>query len=78
MQIDRCASKRQGAFLRIEEQDYRLPEPLFSLVEAIDGFAAADTVARRQIEPTRKVAFGLPTAHIGATLGDDGFAPSAH
>ncbi len=36
-------SERQGAFLLVEGQKYRLPEPLFSLCEAIDTFAAAGT-----------------------------------
>jgi len=35
--------KRQGAFLAVEGQNYRLPEPLFALVKAIDDFAAANT-----------------------------------
>jgi hypothetical protein len=35
--------ERQGAFLAVEGQTYRLPDPLFSLVNAIDDFAAADT-----------------------------------
>src|SRR6266511_1861104 len=35
-------AEREGAFLRVEGQSYRLPDPLFSLVEAIDAFAAAD------------------------------------
>jgi hypothetical protein len=35
--------RRRGAFLHIEEREYRLPEPLFGLVEAIDDFTAAGT-----------------------------------
>jgi hypothetical protein len=31
--------QRRGAFLHIEEREYRLPEPLFGLVQAIDDFA---------------------------------------
>ncbi len=36
-------SERQGAFLLVEGQKYRLPEPLFSLCEAIDTFAMVET-----------------------------------
>ncbi len=35
--------KREGAFLFVEGSEYRLPEPLFSLVAAIDAFASDDT-----------------------------------
>jgi hypothetical protein len=35
--------ERDGAFLHVEGQKYRLPEPLYSLCEAIEAFAAADT-----------------------------------
>ncbi|UPK02824.1 SNF2-related protein [Bradyrhizobium sp. 170] len=33
-------TKRDGAFLLVNDQRYRIPEPLFSLIEAIDSFAA--------------------------------------
>jgi hypothetical protein len=36
-------AERQGAFVDIEGQEYRLPEPLFSLLESLQAFAAADT-----------------------------------
>jgi superfamily II DNA or RNA helicase len=36
--------EREGAFLFVEGDEYRLPEPLFSLVSAIDDFASADTM----------------------------------
>jgi hypothetical protein len=36
-------AERQGAFVDIEGQEYRLPEPLFSIVESIQQFAAANT-----------------------------------
>ena len=35
--------EREGAFLFVEGSEYRLPEPLFGLVSAIDAFASADT-----------------------------------
>jgi HJR/Mrr/RecB family endonuclease/superfamily II DNA or RNA helicase len=34
---------REGAFLSLEGANYRVPEPLFSIIEAADAFAAADT-----------------------------------
>ena len=35
--------EREGAFLFVEGSEYRLPEPLFGLVSAIDAFASDDT-----------------------------------
>jgi superfamily II DNA or RNA helicase len=35
---------RQGAFLSVNGEWYRLPQPLFDLVEAIDSFATPDSV----------------------------------
>jgi hypothetical protein len=35
--------ERHGAFLAVEGRAYRLPEPLFSLLNAIDDFSAANT-----------------------------------
>jgi SNF2 family DNA or RNA helicase len=35
--------ERDGAFLLVEGNEYRLPEPLFSLVSAIDDFASNET-----------------------------------
>ena len=35
--------ERHGAFLAVEGQDHRLPEPLFSFLKAIDAFSAANT-----------------------------------
>jgi hypothetical protein len=37
-------AERQGAFLLVEGQKCRLPEPLFSLCEAIDTFAVAGPI----------------------------------
>ena len=36
-------AERDGALLLVEGQKYRLPEPLFSLCEAIDTFSEAET-----------------------------------
>jgi hypothetical protein len=36
-------ANREGAFLLVDGQMCRLPEPLFGLVEAMDAFAATDT-----------------------------------
>jgi hypothetical protein len=36
-------SERNGALVRIDDLPYRIPEPLFSLIEAIDAFQKADT-----------------------------------
>ena len=35
--------RRQGAFLDVEGHEYRLPEPLFSLVKSLEAFAATNT-----------------------------------
>jgi superfamily II DNA or RNA helicase len=37
-------ASREGAFLLVDAQTYRLPKPLFSLIEAIDAFATTNTV----------------------------------
>ena len=39
----RLHANRVGAFLTIDGIQYRIPEPLFSLVEAIDAFANSET-----------------------------------
>jgi HJR/Mrr/RecB family endonuclease len=36
-------AKRDGAFLQVDGENYRLPEPIYDLCEAIDSFAAAAT-----------------------------------
>src|SRR5262245_42177989 len=39
----RLHADRIGAFFTVNGVQYRIPEPLFSLVEAIDAFASSDT-----------------------------------
>jgi hypothetical protein len=35
-------AERRGAFVSVGGESYRLPQPLFSLIEAVDEFSAAD------------------------------------
>ncbi|WFU42742.1 hypothetical protein QA640_09905 [Bradyrhizobium sp. CB82] len=35
-------AERRGALVSVGGENYRLPQPLFSMIEAVDGFSAAD------------------------------------
>ena len=66
--------ERRGAFVDIEGQEYRLPEPLFSLLESLQAFAAANTAdsdvrSRAQMpEDSKTFRAGPTTISEGSSL----------